>query len=261
MFVHTSFAQDELSQDASSSPDLAVQDEAVQAELIWTEFDGADHLLLHSQYQAEQWSQATTIYSGNNPISGPTLAQLNDQSKKADFAVWTEQRGTKTVLMQMRRLDRNKWQPATQFYGGGTNNFAPFVISDLLGNTLVFWSSSDINRLADIVYTVEDDGWSTPRPLHAPNEVPDLTPAAVLNPNGTIEVSWQSYDFSAGSYVTKTANVSLAEDNSNKNNDALKFIDLVNLEKISLPNFLPRQRGRFTVFSALNKIKRAVVRQ
>ena len=39
MFVHTSFAQDELSQDASSSRDLDVQDEAVQAELIWTEFD------------------------------------------------------------------------------------------------------------------------------------------------------------------------------------------------------------------------------
>ena len=134
-------------------------------------------------------------------------------------------------LCKCADLIETNGKPATQFYGGGTNNFAPFVISDLLGNTLVFWSSSDINRLADIVYTVEDDGWSTPRPLHAPNEVPDLTPAAVLNPNGTIEVSWQSYDFSAGSYVTKTANVSLAEDNSNKNNDALKFIDLVNLEK------------------------------
>ena len=271
LLVQDGVAQDKLEQPNSSTQGIANENQTVQAELIWTEFDGEKHLLLHSQYREKQWSQPKTIYSSNNAMSSPTLAQLNDQTTAADFAVWTEQRGTKTVLMQTRRIEQNRWQPATQFYAGGTDNFSPYVINDLLGNTFIFWSSSDVNRLADIVYSVKGNDWSTPRPLHAPNKVPDLGPVAALNSNGPIEVSWRTYDFSAGRYVTKSTIVSSVADTTEStgtsntgntsNNSGANLIDLVDLEKVPLPNFLPRERGSFTLFSALNNINRAVVRQ
>ncbi len=256
-------AELETAEQASSA-----QANVVQAELIWTDFDGQQHLLLHAQYQSEQWSEPKAIYVSNNAITTPTLATLSSAALTADLAIWTEQRKGKTVLMQARRIEREAWQPAIPFYALGQDNFSPTVITDLADTSYVFWSHTEADNHSDIVYSFKHDAatdiasdWSAPQRLHPSNTVPDLAPKAILKPNGEIMITWQTFNASALAYVASTAVLA----GTSERTDLLHladtdpdYVDPVALRKLVLPGFVPENRS-FTLFSALNKLERAIV--
>lgn len=263
--VLATFALVAVAPEQSAGQEPVINPATVQAELIWTDFDGERHLLMHAQLQAAQWSEPQAIYVSNNAITTPTLATLSSESLRADFAMWTEQRKAKTILMQTRRIERAVWQPGLPFYSEGQDNFSPTVITDLGNTSYVFWSSTQANNYSDIVYSAKNDAaansaseWSVPRRLHASNAVPDLAPSAVLQANGEILVTWQTFDASALQYVPNSAVVSGSTDLQHLADTNPDYVDPVDLRKLALPSFLPRDRS-FTLFSALNKLERAIV--
>jgi hypothetical protein len=175
--------------------------------------------------------------------------------------------------MQTRRIQKDAWQPATQFYSGGTNNFAPFVINDLNGNTWVFWSLTQAQNLSDVVFSIRQDGaaaegniangWSAPKAVHPLNKVPDIVPIAILDKNGDIQVYWQTYDFSVNNYVQKSTTLKAVVNTQNQQTIGLdpQHIDPIQLASLPVPDFIPDRGYNFTLFSALNKVERAIVRQ
>ena len=227
---------------------------ASEADLLWVEV-GVPNQIMRSKLDNYQWSEPEVIYSSKNSLT--SIGVVKDLEEN-EFLVWTEQLKTRSVIMKMQRGNRqNSWSPAKLFIDFGKENLASTMVVDRTNQIWLFFSSNQ-GDLDDVYLSIRSkSGWSTPTKVNSKNKVPDIQPHAKLTKDGDVYVSWRSYDFGTGDYLTQDVVFEL--DKSLKSSyktdpvvPELSFNDLV------LPSYIPSTYTGLVYFPK-NRIQQSVI--
>ena len=173
------------------------------AELVWIEKDAKHHTIYRAEYKDEEWTEEDAVYKSENELVTPAIVSDKAEIK---YLVWSEWQKGKGVLMTTTKgPNQEKWSEATRLYSIGSDNLAPNLVRDLNGTLWLFWCNES-NGGTDILYQTKALGsnWSLPQLVHKRNSVPDIRPFAKINEEGSVEVSWTTFDLERNDYANKT---------------------------------------------------------
>ena len=175
---------------------------ATTAEVVWTEFDGKQHLLLHSDFDGEQWRYpGEVVYRSENALLTPVIGVAADGHKAL---VWSEVRRGKIILMHQRGIARDgrlEWQSPQLLTDRGMENLGPAMVRDRSGTLWLFWASATVEPSDLYMSRLGSGGWTARERVNGDNEVPDNRPTARLDKAGNVLVEWHTYDLENRAYT------------------------------------------------------------
>lgn len=139
------------------------------AEVVWPEFDGAQHKLIYQYFDGEQWhSPGNVVYRSDHALLSPILGSTGEQQK---VLVWSEMRGEKIVLKSMLG-NVNKaainWQKPILLTDRGMQNLGAVMIRDGSGQLWLFWASATVDPSDLYVSVFQNNAWSPPQRVNEP---------------------------------------------------------------------------------------------
>lgn len=170
-------------------------EQSVGAELVWSQSDGLRHEIFSSSFCAGEWTEPQQITDDNADNLHPSI-DIGPDGRK--WVAWTalEESG---MELRYSHHDGDRWQPPALIPSDLASNIKPSIMVAEDGVVWVAWSAND-GGLDDIYYSRFLNGeWGDARPIHEPNQVPDILPLLGLDETGTPLVMWQRYQ--NGGYV------------------------------------------------------------
>jgi len=227
----------------------------VRAELVWVESSTDEHKIMYSQLAGDKWSKPLMIYISENYITTPTMSTDLDNNKSL---IWSEQRDNNIILMSTRKVPSNtKWAQAKELNDFKAENLSPSIVTDSLNRSWVFWSSN-FEGLDDIYYSRQESSqWSSPRRVHANNDVPDIQPIASLDEELNVVVRWKTYNRSTAQYLTVQQLFPLDTSIENRYKKLKDNSLEESISGVAVPNFLPKDSAIILHFPN-NKIEQSV---
>lgn len=186
-----------------------------KASLVWCENNATQnnyillsHLLTkqlddaNNTLTSETWTEPLRIHTSEHTLSTPSYIQNNDQK----MLVWSEIVNKKPALMYSYSSDGKNWNQPRLLTKSG-ENLGSTMLTARDSSIWAFWSS-DRNGLDDIFSSRWNGAaWSSPKIIHAKNDVPDVLPTVQLNDDGNIQVSWKQYSTDVNQYIEITSTI------------------------------------------------------
>ncbi|WP_189400015.1 hypothetical protein [Arenicella chitinivorans] len=216
----------------------ASQDEPVMAQLVWVESAANNHQIFITSLHGEDWSEPQAVYQSENELASPVLVTDLAGDK---WLVWSERRKKKLVLMSQRRnAGASTWGQASIVSNHGNESTAPAALVDLTGRLWLVWAANP-GGMDDIFLAIREPGsaWTDAIQLSADNDVPDIRPEIVLQVDGDVLVSWQTFDFHLGGYRSDQKQFALDSSAKTRYKTPLDPASDMRPEEIALPGFLP----------------------
>jgi len=158
------------------------------AQIVWSEFDGATHQIYFSRLNDKTWLQKTRL-SNDDRVN--LIPSLSTDEKNRTWVVWSAFDGH-GIQLSTAYFDGQNWS-TTDLPSGMTYNTAPAVVT-VNGTAWIVWAGFDGGD-DDIFFTRRtSQGWDEPVRVHPDNAVPDILPTIWLDANGTVQVRWYGFD-------------------------------------------------------------------
>ncbi len=220
------------------------------AEVVWVNqvsVEGKAELqnqILYSRFSDDSWSTpGVAVYQSEKALVTPFIATQRDGSK---LLLWSEARGASGfALMTMTGTmvdDKLHWSSVDRFTDMRAYNLGAIAVVDVQGRTWVIWVSEG-QEDSDIFASVREEGeWSTAQMVNSENDVPDLNPMAVIDPEGELNITWSSFSYDQNNYVELSQRfkpeVSSSEALLKLKNKLVTHVDQAASE-VPVPEFLP----------------------
>ena len=227
---------------------------ASDVDLLWVEA-GLPNQIMRSQRDNHEWSEPEVMYSSKNSLTSIGIVKDLEEN---EFLIWTEQLKTRSVIMKMQRGNRqNSWSQAKLFIDYGKENLASTMVVDRANQIWLFFSSNQ-GDLDDVYLSIRSSsGWSTPTKVNSDNKVPDIQPHAILTKNGDVYVSWRSYDFEIGDYLTRDVVFELDKSlKSRYKTDPV--VPELSFNDLALPSYIPSTNTGLVYFPK-NRIQQSFI--
>ncbi len=208
----------------------------VEQDVVWSQSDGLRHEIFTSTYKEGEWSSPVKITDNNANNLHPILEKGRDGVK---WLFWSAVRPN-GISIEYAILENDEWSGPTKLPMEQHSSITPSVLADKQGPMWLVWAGNDGDNDDIYVSRYQKAKWSTPQVLHAPNEVPDITPEIAYNKEGKIEVNWigfrgKSYIKLASVYTKNTGWSTEQEKLENEEEDTQNTEE----QDIELPSFLP----------------------
>jgi hypothetical protein len=211
---------------------------AVQRDLVWSQSDGLRHEIFISSYQEEEWTSPVKITDNNANNLHPILEKGSNGIK---WLFWSAVRPS-GISIEYAMLESDEWTEPARLPMEQQSSITPSALADKQGGIWLVWAGNTGGNDDIYVSHYQGDKWNKVQVLHAPNEVPDITPELAYNQEGKIEVSW--IGFRGNSYIklasvyTDTTGWS-AEQEKSENGQEQAQDQNQNEQDIELPSFVP----------------------
>lgn len=207
------------------------------AELLWVVAEKDNHRIMMADYDGSDWQEPYSIYKSESPLSSPAIGTDHKGNK---IIVFSElYRPTKSRLLKMvKPASIEEWEDPTVFSDFGHENLGASIVVDAANAIWVFWSANQ-GDLDDIVYKKSGPtGWTKAQVAHAPNNVPDYQPSAMLTAEGEVKLVWKTYDFSSNRYIDSNRLFSLDNSAQNVYKSPLDKSQELLLDNVALPSYV-----------------------
>ena len=207
-----------------------------EQDIVWSQSDGLRHEVFTSSYKEGTWTSPVKITDNNANNLHPILEKGSNGVK---WLFWSAVRPN-GISIEYAMLENNEWSGPIKLPMEQNSSITPSILADTQGPIWLVWAGNNGGNDDIYVSRYQKEKWSKPQVLHAPNEVPDITPEIAYNKEGKIEVSWigfrgNSYTKLASVYTENTGWSAEQEKLENEEEDAQETEE----QDVELPSFLP----------------------
>ncbi len=158
----------------------------LQQDLVWSQSDGLRHEIFTSTYTGDEWASPVKVTDNNANNLHPVIA-IGDNGSKWIF--WSAVRPN-GISIEYAVLNGDEWSEPTKLPLEQNSSITPSALADKQGGIWLVWAGNDGGNDDIYVGHYQKTEWSDPHVLHAPNDVPDITPEITYNKEDKIEVTW-----------------------------------------------------------------------
>jgi hypothetical protein len=162
-----------------------------QIKLVWSADYGQGEQIFYSSYDKNNdWTVPLQLSDSRDSVYLPVVGSGNDGKV---WVVWSHKKNKK-IFLEWSVYRASKWSLPSQIETGLDSNKAVTIIVDLENRPWIAWSGTE-KTYPDIYWSRWDgNGWEKAEKMHGANDVPDLDPSFLLDHNGNIVLSWQTFE-------------------------------------------------------------------
>ncbi|MBX2868999.1 MAG: hypothetical protein KTR18_10000 [Acidiferrobacterales bacterium] len=212
-----------------------VEDELL-ADFVWSEEYSGGSRILYSRFDGKVWSTAQTVYEDDGLNILPAIAAISEVDM---MVIWSVVNPRGITLKYSRTLPSQEksnliWSPGSVLTEKRIVNLAPVVLP-VDGSYRAYWSSHEGGDDDVFSSTLNQEGWTEPKMIHAENESADVLPIAGFNRSQGTWLTWESIGQTEVDYPILQFDTRFGAEG--ERNDPLTTAEIEILEQESLERF------------------------